>query len=247
MPPKQLRKAASAKTASDAPTTLRPSGGTKSSSKRRGGSAAVPTAKKSHAAKAQTVPQTASGSERARVLSSKTVFEGPLFRVVRDSIVEPTGLKAERDVVRHNGSVVILAVDKSGKKKDPWIVMERQYRHAANQFLWEIPAGKIEMGEDPLAGAQRELAEETGYQARKWRQLADYYASPGFVGESMLLYLAEDLYAGEARPEEDERIELRLVRLSEILKMIEQGAIHDGKTLNAVLLYAWLRGRKRKK
>ena len=206
--------------------------------------AAAPAAKR-----AKPVPAKAAGAgvpERARVLSSKVVFQGSLFRVHRDRIVEPTGLKTERDVVRHNGSVVILAVDKSDKKKDPWIVMERQYRHAANQFLWEIPAGKLEAGEDSMEGAKRELAEETGYQARKWKLLARYYASPGFVGEEMLLYLAEDLYAGEATPEEDERIELRLVRLSETLKMIENGAIHDGKTLNAVLLYAWLHGRKRK-
>lgn len=186
-------------------------------------------------------------AEKAQVLSSEIVFQGRLFRVVRDKIVEPTGLRSERDVVRHNGSAVILAVDSSKSKKNPWIVMERQYRHAANRFLWEIPAGKLEPGEDALAGAKRELAEETGYQAKSWRQLLEYWPSPGFVGESMQVFLAERLYAGEAKPEEDERIELRLVKLSEILKMIEKGAIHDGKTLNAVLLYAWLLGRKRKK
>lgn len=185
--------------------------------------------------------------EKAKVLSSEIVYQGRLFRVTHDRIVEPTGLESERDIVRHNGSVVILAVDRSKSKKNPWIVMERQYRHAANQFLWELPAGKIEPGEDPLVGAKRELMEETGYQAKKWRPLVEYWASPGFVGESMLVYLAEDLLAGEAHPEEDEHIELRLVKLSEILKMIEKSAIHDGKTLNAVLLYAWLNGRKRKK
>jgi ADP-ribose pyrophosphatase len=185
--------------------------------------------------------------QKARVLSSEVVYQGRLFRVTHDRIVEPTGLESERDIVRHNGSVVILAVDRSKSKKNPWIVMERQYRHAANQFLWEIPAGKIEPGEDPLAGAKRELMEETGYQAKKWRPLVEYWASPGFVGETMLVYLAEDLYAGEAHPEEDEQIELRLVKLSDVLKMIEKGAIHDGKTLNSVLLYAWLNGRKRKK
>jgi ADP-ribose pyrophosphatase len=185
--------------------------------------------------------------ERARVLKSTVVFQGRLFRVLRDEIVEPTGLRSTRDVVRHNGSAVILAVDRSSSKKNPWIVMERQYRHAANQFLWELPAGKLDAGEDAIAGAKRELAEETGYRARKWRPLVTYYASPGFLGESMQVFLAEDLYAGDAAPEEDERIEIRLVKLSDILKMIEKGAIHDGKTLNAVLLYAWLLGRKRKK
>ena len=247
MSPKQPRKAAPA-----ARKTVRSSRASGSAvvAKKSARAAAAVAPKKRRSAASEAAAKAAPAPERARVLSSKVVFDGPLFRVVRDRIVEPTGLDAVRDVVRHNGSVVILAVDKSTKKKDPWIVMERQYRHAANQFLWEIPAGKIEAGEDPLAGAKRELAEETGYQARKWRLLAEYYASPGFVGEAMLLYLAEDLYVGgegDVQPDEDERIELRLVRLSELLKMIEKGAIHDGKTLNAVLLYAWLHGRKRKK
>jgi ADP-ribose pyrophosphatase len=187
--------------------------------------------------------------EKAELLSSEVVYEGPLFKVQHDKLIEPTGLHTERDVIRHNGSVVILAVDRSGSKKNPWIVMERQYRHAANQFLWELPAGKLEAGEDPLAGAKRELAEETGYQAKSWKPLVQYWPSPGFLGEPMLVFLAEGLYVytGEAKPDEDERIEMRLVKLSDILKMIEKGAIHDGKTLNAVLLYAWLHGRKRKK
>lgn len=187
--------------------------------------------------------------ETARLLRSEVVYEGPLFKVQRDKIVEPTGLRTERDVIRHNGSVVILAVDGSQSKKNPWIVMERQYRHAANQFLWELPAGKLETGEDPLIGAKRELAEETGYQAKNWKPLVQYWPSPGFLGEPMLVFLAEGLsaYRGEAKADEDERIELRLVKLSDILKMIEKGAIHDGKTLNSVLLYAWLHGRKRKK
>jgi ADP-ribose pyrophosphatase len=226
-------------------------GETKSAGKRAKEAAAAPagkTGRPGRPAKGIELDQAAPGDHaRARVLNSSVVWEGPLFRVLRDQIVEPTGLRSERDIIRHNGSVVILAIDRSRSKKNPWIVMERQYRHAANQFLWEVPAGKLEAGEDPLEGAKRELEEETGYQARKWRPLVTYYASPGFLGEAMLVYLAEDLYAGEARPEEDERIELRLVRLSEILRMIEKGAIHDGKTLNAVLLYAWMRSFKRKK
>ena len=184
--------------------------------------------------------------ERATVLSSEVVYNGPLFRVLHDKLIEPGGRANERDVIRHNGSVVILAIDNSKNKRDPWIVMERQYRHAANQFLWELPAGKIDAGETPLEGAKRELAEETGYRAKKWRPLVEYYASPGFLGESMKVFLAEGLEPGEARPEEDEEIELRLVKLSEVLKMIEKGAILDGKTLSGVLLYARLQSRRRK-
>lgn len=183
--------------------------------------------------------------ERAIVLSSEVVYQGPLFCVRHDKLIEPGGSRNERDVIRHNGSVVILAIDSSKNKRNPWIVLERQYRHAANQYLWELPAGKLEAGEDPLAGAQRELAEETGYRAKKWRPLVEYYASPGFLGESMKVFLAEGLEPGETHLEADEEIELRLVKLSELLKMIEKGAILDGKTLTSVLLYARLQGRRK--
>jgi ADP-ribose pyrophosphatase len=183
--------------------------------------------------------------ERATVLSSKVVYRGPLFNVLHDKLVEPGGRTNERDVIRHNGSVVILAIDNAKSKRDPWIVLERQYRHAANQYLWELPAGKLDAGETPLAGAQRELAEETGYRAKKWRPLVEYYASPGFLGESMMVFLAEGLEPGETNLEEDEEIELRLVKMSELLKMIEKGAILDGKTMTSVLLYARLQGRRK--
>ena len=186
-------------------------------------------------------------SETATVLDSKIAFEGPLFRVFRDHIIEPGGRESYRDVIRHNGSVVILAVDPSKRKKDPWIVIERQYRHAAGQFLWELPAGKLDAGEEPIEGAKRELAEETGYQAKKWSPLVNYFASPGFLGEAMKVFLAEGLVAGDAHPEEDEHIDFRLVKLSDLLEMIDKGKIKDGKTLVTILLYARQLGIKRKK
>jgi ADP-ribose pyrophosphatase len=198
-------------------------------------------------------PKTAAKIERATIISSQVVYQGPLFRILHDKLIEPGGRHNERDVIRHNGSVVILAVLDSKKKgdskskKNPWIVMERQYRHAANQYLWELPAGKLEAGEEALAGAKRELAEETGYRAKKWRPLVEYFASPGFLGESMKVFVAEGLEAGAAHPEEDEHIELRLVKLSELLKMIEKGAILDGKTLTSVLLYDRTKRKRRKK
>jgi ADP-ribose pyrophosphatase len=213
--------------------------------------AKVPKAVKSKPAKNKTkklakIPQ-AAVVETAQIISSRVVYTGPLFRILHDKLIEPGGRKSERDVIRHNGSVVILAIDSSKSKKDPWIVIERQYRHAANQFLWELPAGKLDPGEDALTGAKRELAEETGYAAKKWKPLVEYYASPGFLGESMKVFLAEGLVAGDAHPEDDEQIEFRLVKLSEVLKMIDKGAILDGKTLTSVLLYARRTGRKRKK
>lgn len=186
-------------------------------------------------------------AESEQLLSSEVVYQGKLFRVLHDKLIEPGGKRSERDVIRHNGSVVILAIDKTKSKKDPWIVMERQYRHAAKQYLWELPAGKLDAGEDSLAGAQRELEEETGYRAKKWKPLVEYYGSPGFLGESMKVFQAEGLIAGDAHPEDDEEIEFRLVKMSEIVKMIEKGAIKDGKTLCSVLLYARKLEKKRKK
>lgn len=208
------------------------------------------TAKKQTKAKARKQPKSASVkavNETATLISSEVVYQGPLFRVHHDKLIEPGGLNSERDVIRHNGSVVILAMDKSKSKKDPWIVIERQYRHAANQFLWELPAGKMDAGEEPLAAAKRELQEETGYSAKSWKPLVEYWASPGFLGETMKVFLAEGLIAGEARPEEDEKIDFRLVKLSDVVKMIKKGAIHDGKTLTSVLLYLQMNHGKGKK
>jgi ADP-ribose pyrophosphatase len=186
----------------------------------------------------------------AEILSSQVVYEGPLFKVLKEEIREPNGNTASRDIIRHNGSVVILAVDASGKKghADPLIIMERQYRHAAGQYLWEIPAGKIEAGEDRLEGAKRELAEETGYTAKKWTEMIRYFASPGFLGEWMQVFLAEDLELGQATPEDDETLEIYPIRLSAVESLIAAGKVLDGKTLIAVGMYRqMLGGRKKQK
>ena len=175
------------------------------------------------------------------VLSSKVSFEGPVFRVVTEEVREPGGKPHRRDVVRHPGSVVILAVDDAKSKRDPLILLERQYRHAAAQYMYEIPAGSLDPGEDPLAGAKRELLEETGYKAKHWSKLIRIYASPGFLGEWMQIFLAEGLMPGDAEPEDDEHIELFAVPLSELLREIEVGRILDGKTIAATLLYDRLR------
>jgi len=182
----------------------------------------------------------------AKVLASQEVFEGPLFRVLRDQIEEPTGKKVTRDVIRHNGSAVILAVDHR-KGKEPLVLLERQFRHAAQHYLYEVPAGKIEEGEDHLEGAKRELEEETGYRAKKWTKLVKYFASPGFLGEWMQVFLAEDLTAGLAQPEDDESFELQFVPLPELLRLIDEGKIRDGKTLISVMYYARMGGKKKKK
>lgn len=140
-------------------------------------------------------------------------------------------------MIRHNGSVVILAVDDSKNPKDPEIILERQYRHAAGQFLVELPAGRVEPGESTLAAAKREMIEETGYRAKRWTLLTKYFASPGFLGEWMQIYLAQDIRNGVATPEDDEHIEILRMPLSEALGMIADGKIHDGKTLIGLMLY----------
>ena len=175
---------------------------------------------------------------KAKVLDSKVSFAGKVFSVTTDTVTEPGGVTSTRDVIRHNGSVVILAVDASGNAKDPTVLVERQYRHAAGQFLLELPAGRIEPGEAALAAAKRELIEETGFRARRWSRLVRYYASPGFLAETMQVFLAEEIRAGVAQPEPDEKISLMQIPLSELIDLIQTGKVLDGKTILAVLLFS---------
>jgi ADP-ribose pyrophosphatase len=172
---------------------------------------------------------------KARLISSRTVYRGPVFWVTTDDVQEPGGVRATRDVIHHTGSVVVLAVDESGAT--PRVLLERQYRHAANDFLWELPAGRIDPGENALHAAKRELLEETGYTAANWRRILNFYASPGFVAETMSVYLATGLKAGPAHPEDDEVIHKRLVPLSTALRMVLKGTVRDAKTISSVL---WL-------
>jgi ADP-ribose pyrophosphatase len=176
-----------------------------------------------------------SGQKVLQVVSSKVVYQGKVFKVTSDKVKEPNGITATRDVIRHSGSVVILAVDESGG--EPRVLLERQYRYAAQSYLWELPAGRIDPGESALAGAKRELIEETGYRAKKWKRVLHFYASPGFLDETMEIFLARGLTLGEAQPEADEVIECHLVPLTEAIEMIFSGKIHDGKAIAGVL---WL-------
>ena len=173
----------------------------------------------------------------ARVISSKTVFRGRVFNVGSDEVIEPGGVKARREVVRHPGSIVVLAVDDDGHGKDPLVLLERQYRYAADARLWELPAGRIDPGESHLAAARRELLEETGFTATRWQHAIDFYASPGFVDEVMHLFMARGLRRGKAQPEDDERISVRFFSLKQTIKMALSGKIIDGKTLAGIF---WL-------
>lgn len=171
----------------------------------------------------------------AHVLSSKVVYRGPAFWVTTDQVEEPSGVRARRDIVRHSGSVVVLAIEEGGK--EPQVLLEHQYRHAAERYLWELPAGRIDEGENELAAAKRELLEETGYYAARWKRVLRFWASPGFVAESMSIYLARQLSPGMAQPEADEVIKIRFVPLSKAIDMVLGGTVRDGKTISGVL---WL-------
>ncbi len=184
-------------------------------------------------------PQSGKLQEKAKVVSSRLAYKGKVFSVYTDTVVEPGyDHPNTRDVIRHSGSIVILASDESKDPRDPEIVLIRQYRHAAGQFLLELPAGRIEPGEAPLAAAKREMIEETGFRARRWKLLTKYFASPGFLGEWMQIYLARDIREGQAAPEDDEHIEIVRMPLSQAMGLVAANKIHDGKTLIGLSLYS---------
>jgi len=170
--------------------------------------------------------------EKARVLSSITVYEGPVFGVRRDKVIEPSGVRATREVITHPGSVVVLPVLADGR-----ILLIQQYRHATRQYLWELVAGRMDPGETPKAAAARELIEETGYRAKRFRIFLDIFPTPGFLEERMFILLAEGLTAGEAEPEEDEKIISRSHDRQQLEEMIRGGKLRDAKSIAGILFY----------
>jgi len=153
------------------------------------------------------------------------VFRGKVFSVSRDLSVEPGGVRATREVVRHPGSAVVIV-----QKEDGRLLLIRQFRFSAGQKIWEVVAGRIDPGEGPLDAARRELAEEVSLGARTWTSLGAYYPSPGFVDEVMWLYLARNLYPASAPPDKDERINKRWFSAAQVGRMIRQGLIRDAKS-----------------
>ncbi len=172
-----------------------------------------------------------------KLISSEEKFKSKIFTVTEDHATDPGGFEIRRAIVQHPGSAVMMAVD--DKKR---ILLVRQYRLPARQYLWELPAGKLDAGEKPLQAAKRELIEETGYRAKKWKKLISYFPSPGFLAEKMTIFLATDLKEGEAQPMEDERIEKQWFARKEVAAMIEEGKVIDSKTI--IGYYHWRAQRK---
>lgn len=172
-----------------------------------------------------------------KVTSTKEVLRNKLFSVVEEEASDSSGFSIKRSIIRHPGSAVMMAVDDQER-----ILLVRQFRLPAQAELWEMPAGRIDPGETPLAAAKRELREETGYSANQWSELISYFPSPGYVEERMTLFLATELVEGKAEPMDDERIELQWFAQDELHRQIREGKIIDGKTLIGFFL---LRDRKR--
>ena len=178
----------------------------------------------------------------AQVLSSETLYQGPVFGLRRDEIIEPNGLRTKREVITHPGSVVVLPVLPDGQ-----IVMIQQYRHATRQYLWELVAGRMEPGEDPKQAAARELAEETGYRTKKLRIFLDVFPTPGFLEERMFLLLAQDIVPGPASPEDDEKIVSAVYSPQKLEQMIHSGKLRDAKSIAGLLYYFRFLEPKRRK
>lgn len=175
---------------------------------------------------------------RLRVLSSQTIYTGKVVQLKLDQVIEPGGVSAQREVVYHPGSVVVLPC-----LADGGVALVRQYRYPTRRWLWELVAGGMEPGETPRESACRELYEETGYRARSLKLLCDFYSSPGFLTERMFLVEARGLTRSKARPDADECIQVGHFTRAQLFKMIRGNQIHDGKTLVGIL---WLLSKSRK-
>ena len=165
-----------------------------------------------------------------RKLSSEMKFDGKLIKVTYD-IADVNGKEAWREVVHHPGASAVVAIDENNH-----IIMEKQFRYALNDYLLEIPAGKLDKGEDPLVCAKRELEEETGIVASEWISLGTIATSPGFCNEVIHLYVAKGLSKGEIHWDADEYVEVERYTFDELLQRIQEEKIKDSKTLSALLL-----------
>ena len=165
-----------------------------------------------------------------KTLSSKEVFKGKVIRVCHDSVELENGETAFREVVYHNGGVCVLPLTDEGE-----IIFVRQFRYPYKEEVLELPAGKLNRGEDPFESAVRELKEETGAEAKKYTPLGRLYPSPGYCGEIITMYLAENLTFGEQSLDEDEFLDTVKIPFEKAVEMVLKGEIPDSKTQTAIL------------
>lgn len=174
-------------------------------------------------------------------LASRRAFTGRVISVDVDTVRAPDESTIELEIVRHAGAAAVVPMLGDPADEDPAILILRQYRYAAGGTLWEIPAGVLQPGEEPLAAARRELEEETGARAATVEHLTTIFTTPGFTDERIHLFWATGITVGEARHEPDEFIEVRTERMSKVLDMIRTGDIADAKSIVALLYLAGFR------
>ncbi len=169
------------------------------------------------------------------------LYKGKLFDVFLETVTLPNGRIKDREVVRHPGAAAMVPLLENGK-----VVLVRQYRHAVDRFVLEIPAGTLEAEEEPIACAQRELVEETGYAAEDFEILAAILPAPGYTDEQIHIYLATGLAPAEQDLQDDEVLELEHIDFEEALAMIARGEIQDGKTIAGLLLTSMRKSERNK-
>ncbi|WP_215145180.1 NUDIX hydrolase [Exiguobacterium qingdaonense] len=164
-----------------------------------------------------------------KTIEREVIYEGKIFDVEKHVVSLPNGNTSVRELVYHNGAVAVLVVDESDK-----IVMVEQYRKAFESMSLEIPAGKLEKGEEPVASAERELAEETGYTAESLEKIFSFYGAPGFCSERVDVFVAKGLSAGEMNLDEDEFLNVKRYSFDEAVDLLDRGVITDAKTIMAI-------------
>lgn len=184
-------------------------------------------------------------TEPANGYRSRRVYTGRVINLDVDDVRLPNGAVAELEMIRHPGASAVVPVLGDSAADDPMLVLIRQYRHAADGYLYEIPAGRLNLGETPAECAARELAEETGYLAGRVEPLFTMFTTPGFTDERIHLFRAVDLTAGPTAREPDEIMSIEPMPLSRAMALIEAGEIRDAKTALAILYAAKFGGRQR--
>jgi ADP-ribose pyrophosphatase len=169
------------------------------------------------------------------LVSSKRLYSGRIVNLDLDTVRYPDDSVGQLEMLRHPGAAAVVPFLDPPGGADPRAVLIRQFRHAADGYIWEVPAGRLDSGEPPESCAERELEEETGMRARRLERLTTIYTTPGFTDERIHLFLADGLEPGAEHREADEFMELHTLRWSQVLEMIDRGEIVDGKTLVSLL------------
>ena len=170
------------------------------------------------------------------LISTERLYTGRVVNLDRDTVRFPDGSAGQLEMLRHPGASAVVPFLDDPRASDPRVLLIRQFRHAADGFIWEVPAGRLDAGESPEACARRELEEETGRRARSVERLTTIYTTPGFTDERIHLFLAHGLEAGSERREADEFMELHELAWSAVMELVRTGAVQDGKTLTSLLL-----------